>query len=51
MFRPSIDGTLEDQIEEYMEDAGFDSKADFVRYSARQEIQRLREMRVRGDDR
>lgn len=52
MFRPSIDGSLEDQIEEHMDDAGFDDKNDFVRYACRRELERLREMRIRaGGDR
>lgn len=47
MIRPSINGNLEDQIEEHMEEAGFDSKSDFVRYACRREVERLRELRVK----
>jgi metal-responsive CopG/Arc/MetJ family transcriptional regulator len=51
MFRPSINGALEDQVEEYMADAGFDNKSDFVRYACRREVQRLRKMRPEGEGR
>ena len=52
MFRPSINGSLEEQVEEYMRDAGFDDKPDFVRYACRREIERLRELRIKeGGDR
>ena len=46
MFRPTIKGKLEEEIEEHMEDAGFDSGNDFVRYCVRKELERLRYQRI-----
>lgn len=50
MLRPSIKGVLEDQVEEYMEDAGFESPASFVRYCVRKEIEQLRKQRIAAED-
>jgi len=46
MFRPTIKGTLEEQMDKYMEIAGFDDKADFTRYCVRKELERLRQQKI-----
>jgi hypothetical protein len=40
MFRPTIDGRLEELLEERLDELGFDSKGDFVRYAVRRELER-----------
>jgi Arc/MetJ-type ribon-helix-helix transcriptional regulator len=42
MFRPAIDGSLEERIEEEMEQAGFDNKSDFVRHACREKLLEVR---------
>lgn len=51
MFRPSIDGRLEEQTEDLMEAAGFDDKGEFIRYCVRRQLEELRKQRIAmGDD-